>query len=146
MTQSYEQLAFTFPWYLRLTLSLVGAGLIILLITAALLTPDPEGYGTHQQLDLPPCSFLVMSGGTPCPSCGMTTSWSHLVRLQVWKSIKANAGGTMLALVAVVLGPWLLISGLIGNWYRNPPNEKMVIVTAVAIIVVTLVSWLVRIL
>lgn len=146
MTQSCENLRLSFPWYLRLTLSSVGLVLIGLLITAGLLTPSPTGYGTHQQLNLPPCSFVLMTGGKPCPSCGMTTSWSHLARLQVWKSLKANAGGALLAVAAVLVGPWLFVSGLLGRWCCKPPSEKVVITTLLAILVVTLVTWLVRIL
>jgi len=60
--------------------------LIILGILALSLWLKPDGrlYGTHQQLGLPPCSSRVLLG-IPCPSCGLTTSFTlmshgHLVR------------------------------------------------------------------
>ena len=34
--------------------------------------------GTHQQLGLPPCNFVTLTG-YPCPACGMTTSFALLV-------------------------------------------------------------------
>ena len=46
---------------------------------AARLEPDPRGFGTHQRLGLPPCTFQSMFN-IPCPSCGMTTSFANVVR------------------------------------------------------------------
>jgi len=100
-----------FEWYLRLTLVLVGVSALGLLATAATLTPSEDGFGTHQQLGLPPCSFSMMCNGLPCPSCGMTTSWSHMMRGQIIQSFNANPGGALLALSALVAGPWTLLSG-----------------------------------
>ena len=39
----------------------------------------PRVIATHQQLGLPPCTFLEVTG-VPCPACGMTTSFALLVR------------------------------------------------------------------
>ena len=59
------------------TARLRGGALVLscgtVLVVAALLTPRASGQGTHQQLGLPACSFLVQTG-YPCPSCGLTTS------------------------------------------------------------------------
>lgn len=41
-------------------------------------TPDARGYGTHEQLGLGACVFRDWLGA-PCPTCGVTTSASHLV-------------------------------------------------------------------
>ena len=54
---------------------LLFIGATIVLVTAVLLEPDPNGVGTHQQLGLPPCVFLSLLG-IPCPLCGMTTSFA----------------------------------------------------------------------
>ena len=43
---------------------------------ARALTPSPAGIGTHQQLGLPPCTFLHWTG-FPCPSCGLTTCFAY---------------------------------------------------------------------
>ncbi len=44
----------------------------------AILHPDPSGLGTHRALGLPKCLFLEWTG-LPCPGCGLTTSFVHLL-------------------------------------------------------------------
>ena len=53
-----------------------AACLVVLGLAGLKLSPDPSGLGTHQQLGLPPCGFIAMSGGYPCPSCGYTTTFT----------------------------------------------------------------------
>jgi hypothetical protein len=120
-----------------------GGVLVALLLTAARLTPSYEGLGTHRQLGLPPCTVLDWFG-IRCPSCGMTTSWAHMVRGHVLAAMKANAGGALLALAAAVCGPRLVGSGLRGRWLIRPPAEALVLSTGLTIIVVTLVQWVLR--
>ena len=70
-------------------------GPLAVLITAATLTPSTAGHGTHTQLGLPPCGFLVYTG-YPCPGCGLTTSFSHMIRLEVFGAFHANPFGILL--------------------------------------------------
>ena len=51
--------------------------------------PDPRGHGTHEQFGMAKCGFVVHYG-KPCPTCGVTTSGAHLVRLQVYSAIKTQ--------------------------------------------------------
>src|SRR6185437_2336397 len=39
---------------------------------------SPRSMATHRQMGLPPCTFYATCG-LPCPSCGMTTSFSLLI-------------------------------------------------------------------
>jgi len=71
---------------------------------AAWLEPESRGFGTHMQLGLPPCSFEPVFG-LPCPSCGMTTSFSYFVRGQWLSALRANAAGLLLALSCAVQIP-----------------------------------------
>jgi len=100
--------------------------------------------GTHQQLGLPPCTFVAWLG-IRCPSCGMTTSWSHMLRGNVLGAMQANAGGALLALTAATCGPWLLGTGLVGRWLGGPPREWLTVAVGLTIVIVTLVQWTVRI-
>lgn len=130
-------------WYVRGLFVVFGTGLISLLIVAMCLTPSEKGYGTHTQLGLQPCS-LTSIVGVRCPSCGMTTSWAHFVRGNIFQSLKSNSGGTMLALASAIAGPWLLVSGIIGRWWVRQPNEWVVVAVAAVIVVVTMVDWGIR--
>lgn len=65
-------------------------GGMMILIIACLLKPDPRGYGTHQQLGLPPCLTSVMLGVKKCPGCGLTTGFAHLVRGNVADAWQSN--------------------------------------------------------
>ena len=136
---------FPFPltWYERLPLVLVGGVLVILLAVSSRLTPDPAGLGTHHQLGLPPCTVRQWVG-IRCPSCGMTTSWAHMVRGQVLSSVKANSGGALLAIVAATAGPWMLVCGLRGRWLLCPPNEWVVLGIGLAVVFITMMDWMIR--
>lgn len=131
-------------WLQRLLVTLAGGVLVALLVTAAWLHPSPRGMGTHQQLGLPPCTS-VQWFGIRCPSCGMTTSWSHLLRGHVISAFRANSGGALLAVAALLCGPWLLVSGLQGRWVVTPPHEGVTLAAGLVIVAVTLIDWTLRI-
>ncbi|OHB70079.1 MAG: hypothetical protein A2V70_16990 [Planctomycetes bacterium RBG_13_63_9] len=118
-------------------------GLSGLLAVAAIVEPDARGLGTHQRFGFPPCTFRVLFG-RPCPSCGMTTSWAHLVRGQPVRAAECNAGGSLLGLLAVVSTPWLLISAARGRWLGWTPNSTVVAWVAVGVVLVTLIGWAIR--
>lgn len=78
----------------------VSMACLALLLTAARLTPSPDGYGSHTELGLQPCQFLQRTG-LPCPGCGMTTSWTWFARGNLQASLYVQPMGTMLAVIAV---------------------------------------------
>ena len=104
-------------------LAAAGVGLLGLLATAAVLRPSPSGHGTHQQLGLPPCTFWVLFH-RPCPTCGMTTAWAHLMRGEWIDACRANTGGVLLGVLAMVAAPWLLGSAIRGRWLAAAPSER----------------------
>jgi len=65
----------------RLRGALVAVPCLAVLWIAHGLTPRRAGFGTHENLGLPPCSFLAKTG-YPCPSCGLTTATSAVVHGQ----------------------------------------------------------------
>jgi hypothetical protein len=127
----------------RILLVLVGGSLLVLLAVAALVAPDDRGFGTHQRLGLPPCTFRVVTG-IRCPSCGMTTSWAHLMRGNVIASLKSNTGGTLAGIIALVLAPWAFFSGVRGRWLGRPLDDRMALIVTIAVILVALADWAVR--
>ena len=122
---------------------LSGLGLLALLVLAAWLTPDERGLGTHRQLGFPQCTALKLLG-IRCPTCGMTTSWAHTVRGQLGRAAAANCGGTLLALSAIAMVPWLLGSGARGQWLISPPSGRVALTLMLTVLGVTLLDWAIR--
>lgn len=85
----------------RFLASVIAAGCLAMLIIGYRLQPDPSGMGTHKALGLQPCSFLARTG-LPCPSCGMTTSVSHLAHGNLPASLRVQPMGTLIGLTAAV--------------------------------------------
>lgn len=129
----------------RLLLAAAGIGLLGLLLAATMLQPSSLGHGTHRQLGLPPCTFWVLFG-RPCPTCGMTTAWAHLVRGQWVGACRANFGGTLLGMLAMVATPWLLASAWRGAWFGGLPNRTVAAYISTTILLVMLIDWGIRLL
>ena len=128
----------------RALLSVLGLGLIAGFCLAATLEPDPRGYGTHRQLGLPPCTVRLLLG-IPCPSCGMTTSFAHLMRGQVADALRANAAGLLLALACAALVPWSWLSAFYGRacWIERPGLAALIVLGSISAIAI--VQWGVRV-
>ena len=117
-----------------------GVTLAVMLVIAVTLEPDLSGRGTHRRLGLPPCSFL-QAFGSPCPSCGMTTAWAHVVRGQWLMAVEANVGGALLAMSALGFVPWCLAAAVRGRYAVVRFDDRWVVGLATAWIVITLVDW-----
>jgi len=83
----------------------VAAPILAVMIVAAWLHPDERGLGTHEQLHLGACNVLATTGW-PCPTCGMTTSFSALAHGQVGLAFRAHPFGPVLA--AAMLAIWAM--------------------------------------
>jgi hypothetical protein len=105
---------------------------------------DEEGQArrmeTHRQLGLPPCTFKVLTG-LPCPSCGMTSSFALLVHGDVMNSLRANAVGTMLALVWAAAIPWLLACGVMGRPWGRAHVERGLLGLIITFMALLLMRW-----
>lgn len=84
-----------------LVLLLVASAVLVI---ARLLPPSPRGVGTHQQLGLPPCFFLKLTG-LPCPSCGLTTSFAHAAKLHFYEALLAQPFGLLAFCLTALLIP-----------------------------------------
>ena len=72
------------------------------LVIASSLAPADQGLGTHRDLGLPACNWIVFMD-VPCPTCGMTTSFSHSVRGQWASAFVAQPMGLVLCLVTAMV-------------------------------------------
>ena len=96
---------------------------LAVLVTAAALTPNPLGHGTHTQLGLPPCGFLVLSG-IQCPGCGLTTCFAYMIRGQVVGAALANPFGIPLFLVTLASIPVSAV-GFVRGWRVIDTLERL---------------------
>lgn len=84
----------------RVLAGVLAAGCLAVLLLAAWLTPNPSGMGTHHSaLELPACNFLRTTH-LPCPSCGMTTSFSWFAKGNLAASVYVQPMGAVLAFMA----------------------------------------------
>lgn len=113
--------------YPRLLGVLVGFGCLLILIVAALLNPDPTGHGTHTQLGMPACSWVLL-WNFPCPTCGMTTAFACAADGRLLAACGVQPMGTLAAILAGI-GFWagfhVALTGhrvfaLAGAWARKP--------------------------
>jgi hypothetical protein len=88
----------------RLLWGLGLCGALAVLVVARALAPDPSLVGTHVQLGLPPCAFLAWTG-VPCPTCGLTTAFAHMARLEITMAARAHWLGPLLFALNVAALP-----------------------------------------
>lgn len=125
----------------RWSLAAVALVLLALLTTAAMLEPATAGYGTHRQLGLSEC-FVVRRWGVLCPTCGMTTAWARLLRLDLPGALAASAGGALLCVAAALAVPWLLATAARGRWCYLRPTPNLVLPAVAVLALVVLIDWL----
>lgn len=91
----------------RAAAALAALACLALLTTAGTLAADPAGHGTHQQLGLPACGFALATGH-PCPTCGMTTAFTHAAHARLVDALRTQPGGALASLgVAALFWPSL---------------------------------------
>lgn len=89
----------------RMLAGVVAAACLGLLGVAAWLSPAEAGHGTHEQLGLPPCGWLVVTS-RPCMTCGMTTAFAAAAEGNFSGAFLAQPFGFVLALVTAA-GFWI---------------------------------------
>lgn len=93
--------------------AIVALGSGSLLMVAAMLSPSETGLGTHQQLMLPECGWITIFD-LPCPTCGMTTAFSHAADGNLSASFLTQPLGSLLALataIAFLSGMYVAFTG-----------------------------------
>jgi hypothetical protein len=122
-------------------------GLAIVLATllgvAAWMQPHPDGVGTHQQLGLPPCSLLWITG-IRCPACGMTTAWAWFLDGHPWRSLQANLGGTLLCVLALVACPGCTVLALRGTGSKGSWFSRWMLIGLCSALGMAALEWVAR--
>jgi len=94
----------------------LGAFMAALLLQA---TPDPRGFGTHEQLGMVPCGWPP-SGGIPCPTCGATTAACYLVHLSPLAAVATHPFGAVVAAVGLWMSGWAAFCLIMGRSFLDP--------------------------
>lgn len=97
----------------RLVWAPIASGCIAVVTIAAWLRADARGFGTHEQLGIPPCMFSAATH-VPCPGCGLTTSFTHMAHLHFYEAFRAHLMGPLLFLVTLFValyGPYAMVRG-----------------------------------
>jgi hypothetical protein len=94
----------------------VAGGCLAILVVAFLLSPSGEGHGTHTQIGLPSCGWVV-AFDTPCPTCGMTTAYTHAVRADFLTAATTQPMGTLLAV--------LTAAGVVGGVHASATGCRL---------------------
>jgi hypothetical protein len=131
--------------WVRCSLVLIAVALVGVFALAAYLDPyqndgSPRRDETHRQLGLPQCTFKKVTG-LPCPSCGMTTSFSLLMHGDPVNSLRANAAGTLLALVCLLLIPWSLACAARGRVLVVRSAERTLTLAVLVFLLVMMLRW-----
>lgn len=127
----------------RVLLLILSALVLLLLIKIGSLTPDPRGFGTHEQLGLTPCFFHSQTGML-CPTCGTTTAWTLVLHGNWTAAVAANLGGTLLCGVVVAALPWLIISAVRGSWLLGKPSLNQLLIVGSVWLAIMILDWALR--
>jgi len=114
----------------------VAVTALVLLSIAYFLNPAEKGIGTHQQLGLPQCGW-IFAADIPCPTCGMTTAWSHTVRGELPTAFITQPMGMLLAFVAFFVAVGGLVTACTGYsfqllLYKFSPSRLFIFVITLA--------------
>ena len=133
---THESIAVPSSHARRLSATCVGLGAVLILGVAAWLSPSTDGIGTHRQLGLPVCGWIV-AADIPCPTCGMTTAFSYAVRGQFVPAFRAQPFGMLVAVGVAVTGVIAFMIALCGRpksafWYRWMTTKTLLCICALA--------------
>lgn len=120
-------------------------GMVIALASVTLglaryLRPSARGFGTHEQLGLPACTFLTWTG-IPCPSCGLTTSFAYAAHGHWWDAFLAQPFGLLafcLTALSIPLAIYLLYRRIAWEQFLHTRATNRIIYT---LLVMYLLSW-----
>ena len=128
----------------RIAAAAIALTSLSILAAAAWLTPDPQGHATHTQLGMAKCTWVVWFD-KPCPTCGMTTSFSHAGEGSWTAAILTQPMGALLALLTTMIF-WAsthqaLTASRIGSVVQTTLRPRLIF----AMLLLTVAAWIFKI-
>ncbi len=132
-------------WGIRLFLIVITIGLITIFTLAVVIHPyDAEGkpltMESHRQLGLGKCEFVVLFN-KPCPSCGLTTSFSLLMHGSIMASLRANWVGTFMAISLFGAILWCMATLVRGRYLWIRSLERAILSFVVFFSILLILRW-----
>ena len=131
------------------TLNLVERGLHALValalcagfvVSAFVLTPDPRGHGTHEQLGLPPC-LMQLCTGIPCPLCGMTTAFALMARGRAAEAVNVQPAGALASIAGLLAAIALALAAATGRGLSERQWRSLAAVAGLTALTVMAAAW-----
>lgn len=99
-------------------------------VLALVAEPDSRGFGTHEQLGLPPCRMMEWTG-VPCPGCGVTTSVTLAAQGEPVQAFLVQPFGVLTVIALPLLSIWAVLGHLRGaDLYSTIEQRKGVWIKA----------------
>jgi Protein of unknown function (DUF2752) len=132
-------------WWVRGMLVGIALGLIALFSVAFSLDPyladgSARRMETHKQLGLPECTFKQVTH-LPCPSCGMTTSFSLTMHGDLFHGAQANSVGVLLALTLLISIPWCVASAVMQRTLFIRSAERTMLAIVIGLLSLMMLRW-----
>lgn len=127
----------------RLLWAALSCAALAVLAIARVLHPDPNLLGTHVQLGLPPCAFLTLTG-LPCPTCGLTTAFAYMARLEITMAARAHWLGPLLFILTAASIPLCAFACTRALPLRSVIKRLRLVRVAAIIAAAATVGWLAR--
>jgi hypothetical protein len=124
----------------RVAALVVALSALAIVVVEVMLPPSPTGEGTHRQMGLQQCQFLATTG-IPCPTCGMTTSFSWFVRGNWLASFYIQPMGFVLALLTGALFWATLYMAITGSPLQRLLRQLPAHYLVVAMIGFAIAAW-----
>ncbi len=128
----------------RIAAGVIAAFSLLVLSTAAWLNPNPQGHATHTQLGMPQCTWVI-AFDKPCPTCSMTTAFSHAGEGSWITATLTQPMGALLAVLTTMIF-WAsthqaVYASRIGSVVQTALRPRMVIV----MLILTAGAWIYKI-
>lgn len=133
-----------FTWRDAIAHGLIALGAMAMLLTARLLTPAPAELGTHEQLGLPPCPFFHFTG-FPCPTCGITTCFTHATRAHFYNAFHAQPFGLLVFVLTVAAIPLSLVLLARRARWSELISVRQSRIAGYGLLILCLLGWLYKI-